>query len=268
MDYYSRLGVNKAASQEDIKKAYKKLAMQHHPDRGGDANVFQQVNEAYETLKNPEKRAQYDQPKPQRQAYNYNANGATMNDIFEHMFRQPRRANADVKLSVTITLEDVHSGKDLIASYKLRNGQPVDASIRIHPGVENGEIIRYKGMGDNTHPHAPRGDLLLQVRVQPHKRFDRDGAHLYTSVNVSLFDLILGTTYVVESIENRPIQVKIPAGTNPGTTLSIAGHGLPSMRRGKPGNLYLKIKGSTPKVKDPTMIKRIQQLNDELGTST
>lgn len=267
MDYYSRLGVNKSASPEELKRAYKKLAMQHHPDRGGDQKTFQEINEAYDTLKDPAKRQEYDAPKPNPRHRQYTSQN--MNDIFENMFRQQRqRRNMDVKLSVNLTLEDVYTGKDLIASYNLRNGQPIDANIRIHPGVEHGEVIRYRGLGDNSYTNIPRGDLLVQIRVVPHKRFDRDGAHLYTNANICVFDLILGTTILVDGLQNNPIKVKIPPGTAPTTVLSVAGHGLPSIKRGKPGNLYIKIKGQVPKITDPTMIERIQNIHDELSSST
>lgn len=264
MDYYSRLGVNKQASPEELKKAYKKLAMQHHPDRGGDQTTFQKINEAYDTLKDPAKRQQYDTPRQQQRTYTT----SNMNDIFESMFRQNRRQNRDVRLSINLSLEDIFTGKDLIASYNLANGQQVDASIRIHAGVENGEVIRYRGLGDNSIPNAPRGDLLIQIKEIKHKRFDRDNAHLYTNVDISVFDLILGTTIIVKGLKNNPIKVNIPPGTSSNTTLSVAGHGLPSMRRGKPGNLYIKIKGSVPKITDPKIIERIKKIHDELSSST
>jgi DnaJ-class molecular chaperone len=263
MDYYSRLGINKNASQDEIKKAYRNLAKIHHPDRGGNQKLFQQINEAYDTLKDPQKKAAYDTPQPKQRQYN----SQNMNDIFESMFRQQRqRPNMDVKLSINLTLEDVFTGKDLIASYNLRNGQPVDASIRIHAGVEHGEVIRYRGLGDNSFTNLPRGDLLIQIRVVPHKRFDRDGAHLYTNADVNVFDLMLGTIILVEGLNKNPIQVKIPPGTGATTILSVAGHGLPSTKRGKPGNLYIRIKGKVPKVTDPVLIERIQNIYDELSS--
>jgi len=265
MDYYSRLGVNKSASPEEMKQAYKKLAMQHHPDRGGDQKTFQEINEAYDTLKDPAKRQEYDAPKQNHRQRQYNSQN--MNDIFEAMFRQKKQRNMDVKLGVNLTLEDVYTGKDLIASYNLRNGQPIDASIRIHPGVEHGEVIRYRGLGDNSYTNIARGDLLIQIRVIPHKRFDRDGAHLYTNVNISVFDLILGTTILVDGLQNNPIKVKVPPGTAATTVLSVAGHGLSSVKRGKPGNLYIRIKGQVPKITNPTIIERIKNINDELSSS-
>lgn len=264
MDYYSRLGVNKQASPDEIKKAYKKLAMQHHPDRGGDQQTFQEINEAYDTLKDPVKRQQYDQPQPQ---FNQHPNG--FEDIFANMFGARRQAkNADVKVRITISLEEVMTGKDVIASYNLRNGQQTDASIRIHPGVHDGEVIRYRGLGDNTFYQLPRGDLLVQVRVLAHRRFTRDGPHLYTNIDVNIFDLILGTEMIIDKLTRGPINVKIPKGTDPGTVLSIAGYGFPDMQRGRPGNLYVKIKAKTPKINDERIIEKVKILNDEINSST
>ena len=267
MDYYNILGVHKTATQDEVKKAYRKLAMKNHPDRnGGDDSKFKQINEAYEVLKDPAKRAQYDNP-PQ-QTYNTRR---TQEDIFADFFgRQQRRQpkNRDLKIQVVLNLEDVALGRDVIANYKMFNGQPVSANIRIHAGVQDTEIIRFKGLGDNTDHRFPRGDLLVVVRVQRHKKFDRDGRHLYTTVEVPLLELITGTSYVVEKLTGGPIQLKIPPGTNPGTTLSIAGYGLPCNLTQRTGNMYVRIKGITPKIKDKELLKKVEELNDAISKST
>jgi len=264
MDYYSRLGVNKSASPEELKRAYKKLAMQHHPDRGGDQKTFQEINEAYDTLKDPAKRQQYDAPK---QTSYSNRQEMNMNDFF-NMFGQRSVKNSDVKVRINLTLEEVMQGKDLIASYRLRNGQQIDANIRIHAGVEDGEVIRYGGLGDNAYTQLPRGDLLVQVRTMSHRHFKREGAHLHTTADVNIFDLILGTEIVIEKLTGGPLNVKIPKGTDPGTVLSVHGYGLPSNRRGRPGNLYVKIKAKTPKIVNQSILEKVKDLNDEIDRST
>jgi DnaJ-class molecular chaperone len=268
MDYYSILGVAKTASSEEIKTAYKKLAMTHHPDRGGDTNFFAQINEAYQVLKDPSKRAEYDQPQPKMQ---FNMNSNNFEDIFSTFFGQRTqqiRRNRDIKLQITLTLEEVALGKDFIAGYNLSNGQETTATIRIHPGVSNGEVIRYRGLGDNNITALPRGDLLIQVRVLNHDRFRRDGKHLHTNIDVSVFDLILGCSYVIDKLTTGPLRVNIPKGTNPGTILSIAGYGLPDTTGGTTGNMYITIKGTTPKIKDDKILERIKDLNDAINKST
>jgi curved DNA-binding protein len=268
MDYYAILGLHKTATQDEIKSAYKKLAMQHHPDRGGDHNAFAQINEAYQVLKDPAKRAEYDQPQPKMQ---FNMNSSNFEDIFSTFFGQRTqqiRRNRDIKLQITMTLEEVAEGKDFIAGYTLSNGQETTATIRIHPGVNNGEVIRYRGLGDNNITSLPRGDLLIQVRVLNHARFKRDGKHLHTNIDVNVFDLMLGTTYVIDKLTSGPLRVNIPKGTNPGTILSIAGYGLPDPSSGTTGNMYITVKGITPKIKDEQILERIKDLNDAINKGT
>lgn len=267
MDYYSILGVNKQASAEEIKKAYKRKAMEHHPDRGGDHNTFAQINEAYETLKNPQKRADYDKPQPQ---YNFRQSGNPQGfeDIFAQFFGQrgPRQQrNRDLKIQVAIDLKEAAVGKDFIASYTLTNGQETSATIRIHPGVNHGEVIRYKGLGDNAVPHLQRGDLLILVQVKNHPRFTRDGANLYIDATLSVFDLMLGTDIIIDKLTGGPLRVNIPKGTQPGTTLSLAGYGMPDYKRGRSGNLYVKIKGTVPKIADNSVLKKVKELYDEIN---
>ena len=267
MDYYQLLGVNKTATPDEIKSAYKKMAMQHHPDKGGDHVKFAEINEAYQTLRDSDKRAQYDRPKSQQ---SFNVNTENFEDIFSSFFggRQRVRRNKDIKIQVTMSLEEVVIGKDFIASYTMFNGQNTNANIRIHRGVQHGEIIRFKGLGDNSYPQLQRGDLLVQVRILNHRTLVRDGNHLKTTVDVSIFDLILGTEVFIEKLTGGTIRVNISKSTQSGTILSIAGQGLPDPRTGSFGNLYLKIKGITPKITDPVLLERIKDINDAINKST
>ena len=268
MDYYTVLGVSKTATQEEIKKAYRKLAMDHHPDRGGDTIRFAEINEAYETLKDPAKRAEYDQPKTE-----YNFTSTNMDDILSAFFGTVRgypnvRKNRDIRISVTLDLEEVATGKDLIASYNLLNGQSTIANIKIHAGIHDGEAIRFKGLGDNSIPSILRGDLLVLVRIKRHPVFERDGKHLKCTKEVSVFDLILGTSIVIKSLTGNEINVKIPKATQPGTIFSIAGYGLVDLNNGTTGHLYLTVKGFVPKISDDNIIERIKFINDAINTST
>lgn len=268
MDYYSILGITKTASQDEIKAAYKQKAKQYHPDKpDGDADLFKQVNEAYETLKDPSKRSQYDQPRPQ-----YQFNTGNFEDIFSSFFggmnpRQNFRRNRDIKILLELTLEDVLTGKDFIATYTMYNGRETNANIRIHPGVQDTEIIRFKNLGDGSVSQLPRGDLLVQVKVKKHPVFERDGYNLTTIEKVNLFDLMLGTNIKVNTLSGENISVRIPAGTNPGTILSVAGHGLPNIRAGRTGNLYIQIKGFTPKIPFD-LHEKVKSLYDEINSRT
>jgi DnaJ-class molecular chaperone len=266
MNYYSILGVDANADQNQIKRAYRELVKKHHPDRGGDAELFKRINEAYETLSDPVKRQQYDNPQPQ---YSYNSNN--FEDIFGAFFgqrAQPQRRNKDVKISISVTLEEVLQGKDVVATYTLTNGKQTSANIKIHPGVEHGEAIRFRGLGDDFISSMSRGELIVYVRVLAHRDFERDGRNIRKHINVSVFDLILGKKVSVRTLNGGEITVNVPAGTNPGTILSVAGYGLPDPRTGRTGNLYLVIKAITPTIKDSTLIERIKIINDEISSST
>ena len=266
MDYYRTLGVNKSASPEEIKKAYKKLAMQHHPDRGGDQQTFQKINEAYDTLKDPQKRSAYDNPRPQN---DFRYNSQNMNDIFSSFFRQsPMRKNADVTINVRIDLRDVLTGRDIVGKYRLRNGREEVANIRIPEGVEDNLVMQYRGLGDDSIPNIPRGNLNVKVTVEKHKDFVRDRSHIRTKCSINVLELILGTEIIIPNLLGDNVKVKIPKGTNPGTILSIAGHGLPDMNTGRVGNLYLEIKGVTPKIEDWETIEKVKEINDGINTST
>ena len=268
MDYYKTLGINKGASPEEIKRAYRDLAKKHHPDRGGDANTFKQINEAYDTLKDPAKKQQYDNPQTQRQ-YQYNTQN--MNDMFNAFFgqrQQPLRRNANVGLHVKITLEDVLTGKDVIGKYRLNSGREELATIRVPPGIEHGTIMRYQGLGDDTHKNAPRGDLHVKITVLKHREFERDRLHLRTKCSINVLELILGTEVQIQKLGGGPLTVKIPKGTNPGTILSIPGYGLPDPNTGRHGNLYLEIKGITPSIDNYEHLEKVKKLHDEINNST
>jgi len=269
MDYYKTLGVPKSATQDDIKRAYRKLAKEHHPDRGGNQKLFQQINEAHDTLKDPDKRKQYDNPQPRA---DFNMNAQNMNDIFSSFFgggmQQRMRRNADMTINVRVKLRDVMTGKDIVGKYRLRNGREEVANIRIPPGVEDNLVMQYKGLGDDSIPNVPRGNLNVKVTVEKHKHFVRDRSHLKTKCSINVLELILGTEVIITNLLGENVKVKIPPGTNPGTILSIAGHGLPDMNGNRGGNMYLEIKGITPKINDYEILDKVRKLNDGISTST
>lgn len=266
MDHYKTLGVGKTATPDEIKKAFRKLAMSHHPDRGGDASAFQKINEAYDTLKDPTKRQQYDNPRQEH----INVNSGNFGDVFNQFFNQrgPMRRNADVVITYKIDLEDVANGKDIIGRYTLHTGREEVANIRIPPGIEHGSTLRFKGLGDNSVSAAPRGDLLVRIAVNNHPVFERDRSHLKTKCVINVLELILGTQVIITDIKGHQINIKIPSGTNPGTILSVPGHGLYDHARQRDGNLYLEIKGVTPYVDDKEKLEKVRKLYDEINTST
>ncbi len=132
-------------------------------------------------------------------------------------------------------------------------------------GVESGESIRFKGLGDNSITQLPRGDLIIVVKVKNHNIFLRDGRHLKFTHLINIFDLILGTKIELNVLSGSKISVFIPAGTQPGTVMSVSGHGLPCYKTGTTGNLYVTVKGVVPKIEDQDLLERIQELNDAIN---
>ena len=262
-DYYSILGVSRNASPEEIKKAYRKLAMQHHPDRGGDHNKFAQINSAYETLSNSDKRSAYDRPQPQGFSFHFN-NGNPFEDMFSQFSRMNQRQarNRDVSVIANVELKDVMKGRNVVVSYRLSNGDQEIVEVHIPPGANNDDSIRYQGLGDNGDPRYPRGDLFVRVRVNNNKDWRRDGNHLYIKRTINLFDILLGCAIIIETLDDRDVQLTIPKGTKPGTTFSVTGYGLPDLHTRKKGNIYVQIEPIMPDIKDQEVYSMLQDLNN------
>lgn len=234
MDYYSILGVDRSANQDEIKRAYRRLAAQHHPDRGGDTAKFQELQAAYDTLGDPDKRAQYDNPQPQGfQQFGGFPPG------FEDLFRtgpfsdifgrraQPR--NRSLNMQTTISLEDAYFGRDIITDVQLPSGRIQTLEVKIPPGVRHGMTLRLNGVGDDSISNAPRGDINLAVNVAPHNIFKRENDDLVMEHTITCFEAILGKHITVYTIDNRQLSVNIPPGIQPGKMVSVQGYGMPSV---------------------------------------
>ena len=260
MDYYSILGVNKNASPDDIRKAYKKQSMQHHPDRGGDEEQFKRVNEAYSTLKDPAKRQQYDNPQPQGFGGPF---GGGMPPGFEDMFtnfgfRQQVR-NKDITIGCNLELKDVYKGKQIVVAYRLNNGKEQTVDLNIPIGVRQGDRIRFQQMGQHDIPQVPPGDLYIQINIMNTPEFEVHGQDLLMTRRVSVLKLVTGTTVEIKTPIGNYLELKISKGTQPGTTLRLTGRGLPN-RAGGQGSILVKIIGQTPSGLDQEDIDKIEQI--------
>jgi curved DNA-binding protein len=266
MDYYNILGVDRSASQDDIKKAYRKLAAQHHPDRGGDTAKFQEISAAYDTLGNPEKKAQYDNPQPQGGFQPYGGmppgfedmlrgfGNSPFGDIFGQRRQQPAR-NRTLNLQTQITLEEAFNGKELIANIQLPSGRDQMLEVKIPAGIRDGTTLRLAGMGDDSVGHLPRGDIHLTVVIHQHSRFHREGDDLLMKLDISCFDAILGTSVQFESIDGKTLETKVPAGIQHGQLMNIQGQGMPNMSNNRMrGRLLIEIH-----IKIPTTLTDAQK---------
>jgi DnaJ-class molecular chaperone len=235
-DHYQTLGVDRTASAEDIKRAYRRLASQHHPDKGGDKTRFQEIQQAYAVLSDPAQRQVYDRPQPEFQfgpGVNF---GFNFEDVFG-MFNQQRQAQARVlRLSVWITLRDVAAGERRMVSLATATGAHT-VEIDIPQAINDGDSVRYLGIG-------PGGtDIVTQFRIQPHPRWQRAGLNLTVDQEVSIWDMIDGGTVEVEDVLGNRIAVSVPADSRPGALLRLRHRGLAD-GGGNQGDMLVRIQPS------------------------
>lgn len=267
MDYYSILGVNRNATADEIRKAYRDKAKTHHPDRGGDPEVFKQVNEAYETLSNQEKRAEYDNPQPQFQFnsghFRQGPFGNPFDDFFNLNFNMNRRPkNRDITLVANVELKDILTGKNLILQYHISNGKIETVTIDVPAGAREGDTIRYEGLGDDSNKNWPRGDLLVRLKIINNKGWTRDGNNLATKEFINIFDLLLGCVIIINTLDNKSIKLTVPKGTKPGTIFSITGYGIPDLHTRKKGNVYVQIETEIPTIEDKLILAKITEIKN------
>ncbi|MBV9961249.1 MAG: J domain-containing protein [Parafilimonas sp.] len=271
VDYYKTLGVEKNATEDDIKKAYRKLARKYHPDlnpNDTEANKkFQQINEANEVLSDPGKRKKYDsygenwqhaeqyeQARQQRshsssqswQDYTYSeGNESDFSDFFESLFGSARsrersgrsqsqfRGN-DFNASLNLSLRDAYTTHK--QTFTINNKQ---VRITIPAGVANGQIIKLKGYGSEGINGGPNGDLFITFIIEDDAAFKRVGNDLYTTAEIDLYTAILGGNFTLDTISGK-IKLKVNPETQNGTTVRLKGKGFPVYKEeGKFGDLFV-----------------------------
>jgi DnaJ-class molecular chaperone len=261
MDHYSTLGVNRNANPDEIKLAYRRMAHQHHPDRGGDKSKFQEVQAAYDTLSDPGKKQQYDNPQPQ--GFHFQQGGGGFEEMFGHMFggghpfgdmfgRRPQPVrNRTLNLQTQITLEEAFHGKDMIATIQLPSGRDQVLEIKIPAGVVDGTTLRLAGMGDDSIGNVPRGDIHLSVHVMPHHEYQRQGDDLVKTLTINCIDAMLGKNLQFNTLDGKTLEINISPGTQHGQTLAVQGHGMPNMSNSyMKGRLLLNINVTIPNLNE------------------
>jgi len=257
--YYDVLGVDRQASPDAIKRAYRQKASLYHPDKEGGSKVkFQEVEEAYRTLSDPAKRQQYDNPSPfgpgfqgfGRQAHEFDLD-AIFNMFgarFHHGHQQPARR---AQMQLWVTLEDVARGGPRTISVGTQQGAHA-VEIDIPVGIGDGDSVQYLGIG-------PGGiDLIITFRIHPNPKWQRHGQNLILEQSVNIWDLILGCTLDIKDILNTSLELSIPPGTQPGTVLRLRGRGLGS-RQQTAGDLLVKIQAEIPTDIDPELLEAIKK---------
>jgi molecular chaperone DnaJ len=352
-DYYDVLGVKKDASADELKKAFRRAAVEHHPDRGGDETKFKEINEAYEVLKDNEKRKRYDQfghagvggasGNPfgggfggQGQNINFDFGDLGLGDIFSSFFGgaaggqqgRPRQSRGrDVEAGVEISFEQAVFGTDIQLDLQLEDscehckgttvepgyelktcdqckgsGQVMNVmrtvfgniqqaavcpkchgigkipekacsvckgkgtrpkkqtiQLKIPAGIDDGATIRLREHGEAI-ANGPKGDLYVNVRVQPHKKFTREGDLILSEEHIGMVDAALGAELDVETVDG-PVRMKVPAGTQSGSDFKLSNHGVPHLKGNSRGAHIVTLVVDTP----TKLSKQQQKLLEEFG---
>ena len=285
-DYYAVLGVNKNATEKEIKQAYRKLARKYHPDVNPGSKEaeekFKEISEAYEVLSDKEKRAKYDRFGEEWQRYehqgapgpggyehfgdfNFDQGYGTgeFGDFFEMLFG-PRGAarqdirGADLEATIQITLEEAHEGATKSISVSPSGRQAKRLEMKIPPGVNEGSRIRLAGEGA-AGPGGQKGDLYLIVRMKPNHTFERRGDDLYEDMTVPFTTAALGGEIQVRTMKGR-VTMKIPSGAQSGQAFRLTGQGMPRLNKPGKGDLFVRLKVSVPKRLTDRQRELIQEL--------
>lgn len=359
-DYYDTLGVSKTASADEIKKAFRRLAIQHHPDRGGNEETFKEVNEAYEILKDEAKRKRYDQfghagvgssaasdGNPfagfggAGQEFHFDFGDLGLGDIFGSFFggeagggrRARQKRGRDIETTIetsfeqaifgteaelNLNMEDTCQhckGSSVEPGYELKTcdeckgsgqisrvtrtifGNIQQAStcpkcngrgsipekqcsvchgrgtqrrsqsikLKIPAGIDDGATIRLREHGEAI-AGGSKGDLYVNIRVKPHKKFTREGSLILSNEHVHMIDAALGTEIEVDTVDG-PVQMKVPIGTQSGTDFKLSGHGVPNLRGGQRGAHIVTILVDTPTKLSSKQKSILEQFKKESGKS-
>ncbi len=267
-DYYETMGVARDATQDEIKKAYRKLARKYHPDVSQDEDAeakFKALGEAYAVLKDPDQRTQYDQlgssyragedfdPPPEWQS---NAGGShefdaeNLSDLFSSLFGDRGRAHhrpaktPDAHVRLFVTLEDLYAGRPvLIAFIDPGTGTERQLRVSVPKDVRDGQSFRLKGQVSSGNAAMPPGDIYVELRTIPHPDFNVDGNDIHSELIVSPWEAVLGGPIPVNTLGGQ-ISLNVPSGSCSGTRLRVKGRGLPGSN---PGHQYVTLKVQVPK---------------------
>lgn len=286
-NYYDVLGVDEKATSAEITKAFKDLAKKYHPDRGGDKDKFQEINEAHDTLKSSQKRHDYDTMRKfggTRGGDHPLFNEDIFGDFFsgfsggdmdfggsfnftrgpggERIFRQNRqpRGNRNVQVRMAVSIKEAMMNNEKTINYKLPSGREEFATVKIPAGVQHGITFKFSGMGDDSIRNMPRGDLMVVMSVLDSDGYTRKGNDLFTDKTIDCFQAVRGHEFKLKTLEDKIIKVKVPAGTQPNTLLQVQGQGMPIHKTiGIRGNLYVKIHVLIPQLSAQDL-KKIKDL--------
>lgn len=295
-DYYKILGVNKKASKEDIKKAYRKLAMKYHPDHTkGDKSAeekFKKISEAYAVLSDKEKRKNYDtfgsagfqQRYSQEDIFRGFDYENILNELFGgagrftgsgsgfrfsfgggspfgnyHKQQKAQPKGSDLIYELPLTIQEVASGTQKTISFQHQD-RSEKITVKIPKGMISGKKLRIAGKGEPSPYGGPAGDLYIKAKVLDNPLYEVKGHDLYLNRDIKLSEAILGANIAVPTLDGKELSLKIPPGTKHKMKLRLSGHGLPHMHSKDRGDLYVCIQVIMPKRLNKKQKKLIEQL--------
>ena len=287
-DYYKILGVSRDASADEIKKAFRKLARTNHPDAGGDEEKFKEINEAYEVLSDDKKRKLYDQygtANENQIPRGWSGGAVDMGDIFSGMDwseilnnmrsgngafgsdwdfssvggsgfggyggqRAPRpQKGKDMTVTLEVSFDEALNGAQKRVTLRIPGqAEKQTLDVKIPAGAVDGGRLRLKGKGMAGANGGPAGDLLITTKIAPHPYFTRDGANVKIVVPITIAEAALGASVVVPAPDGTKVRVKVPAGTQSGTELTIKGKGAARVNGSGKGDLLIKLQVKVPTV--------------------
>ncbi|HUV51311.1 MAG TPA: DnaJ C-terminal domain-containing protein [Anaerolineae bacterium] len=296
-DYYKMLGISKDASDGEIKKAYRKLAMKYHPDHTkgdkADEEKFKKISEAYAVLSDKKKRSQYDtfgstgfqQRYSQEDIFKgfnfsdilreFGMGGASfstgkqgdMRFAFENNSpfgtrargRQAQIKGSDLLYELHLTIQEVATGTNKTVKLQ-HNGHSENITVKIPKGMISGKKLRLAGKGQQSPYGGPPGDLYIQSKVLGDPVYSIKGYNLYINSEIKLSEALLGTSVSVPTVEGKELNLKIPAGTKHKTKMRLSGYGLPNMQTREKGDLFVIINIYLPKSLSDNQKSLIKQL--------
>lgn len=286
-DYYQVLGIKKGASAEEIKKAYRKLAVKYHPDKNpGDKGAeerFKEINEAYAVLSDPKKKAQYDQFGSsgfhQRYSQEDIFRGFDVGDIFKDMgygtddifsrifgggfqgggrYHARKQRGEDYSMDLNIGFREAATGGERRVSY-LRDGIKEELSVKIPAGIDNDAKLRIQGKGGQSRGGGTPGDLYLTIKVGSDPVFTREGDDIVVEQTIRISEAALGVSLEVPTLEGSK-RIRVPAGIQPGTKIRLKGFGFPHMGKSTKGDLFVRVNVRIPEELSPSQRRLLEEL--------
>ena len=276
-DLYQFLGIDISASEKDIKKVYRSLAMKCHPDRGGNDELFHELNEAYTTLIDPERRAEYDLKLAEHQLAIELPDLDTIDEdlitddivdgteLFEDLDEDC--ANLDVTINVELSLLETFTGKSLRAKYTLPSGKHRVENISLPSGVYAGEVITIENAGDDSYDDLLPGNLNVVINVSEDDNFYRDGNDLVTKIAISPIESMIGLQTTVSHITGDELELNIEPGSVTGDTIVFSGLGFTSVDGELIGDFVCELVITPLAVYDLELAEHLRQLEQQIRNS-